>query len=130
MMRSTRSEDLLLECPVCGYTAFASAGLPTSLRQMLEELFELVSRIQPFALIKTLRDSRHSITDRIVTLVARIGATILDYKTFLALIAVFAKLLGRKFLGTLVAAAVMTCMVLHRDIVRKRMEEREKEESA
>jgi hypothetical protein len=123
VMRSARSEDLLLECPVCGYTAFASMGASGALRQMMSDLFDQVSQVQPFHLVTVLRDPRHSVTDKVITLVAKIGSTIMDYKTFFTLIGVFALLLGRRGLSVLVASAVMLCMVLHRDIGRKRLEE-------
>jgi Zn ribbon nucleic-acid-binding protein len=128
VMRSSRSEDFLLECPACGYTAFASTDPSPALRQMMSELFSHVAQLHPFNLVKILRDPRHSTTDKLITLVAKIGSTILDHKTFLTLVAVFAALLGRKSLGILVASVVMICMVLHRDIVRKRIEEQASEE--
>jgi hypothetical protein len=125
---STRSEDLLLECPVCGYTAFASNEIAVSLRLRLIELFDEVSRLSPFNLARVLRDPRHSVTDKLITLMAKIGSTILDYKTFLTLVGVFALLLGRRALGVVVASVVTLCMVLHRDIVRKRIEDQAREE--
>lgn len=129
VMRSSRSEDLLVECPVCGYTAFTSAAdLSFSLRQTMEDLFDQVSKLSPFNLAQTLRDPRHSVTDKIIALIAKLGATIMDYKTLLALVLVFAKVFGRRSIGMLVAAAVMSCMVLYRDVIRKRMEQAEKED--
>lgn len=128
VLRSARSEELLLECPVCGYTAFAASGFSESLRQKMADLFEQVSLLHPFSLLKTLRDPRHSITDKLITLMAKLGTTILDHKAFLSLIAFFSVVLGRRSLGLLVASAVMACMVLHRDIVRKRIEDQVREE--
>jgi hypothetical protein len=129
VMRSSRSEDLLLECPVCGYTAFTSAAdLGFSLRRTMEELFDQVSKISPFNLARTLRDPRHSVTDKLITLIAKLGSAIMDYKTLLALVLVFARLFGRRGIAMLVAAAVMSCMVLYRDVIRKRMEQNERED--
>jgi hypothetical protein len=130
VMRSSRSEDLVLECPVCGYTAFASAGLPPTVRQLLTELFDQVSKLQPFNLFKVLKDPRHSVTDKIVTLVAKLGATVMDYRTLLMLVAFFATLIGRRSLGVLVGSVVMACMVLYRDVVRKRVEGEQEEDEA
>ena len=129
VMRSTRSEDLLLECAVCGYTAFTSAAdLGFSLRQTMEELYEQIAKISPFNLARTLRDPRHSITDKLITLIAKLGTTIMDYKTLIALVLVFARVFGRRSLAMLAAAAVMSCMVLYRDVIRKRMEQAERED--
>ncbi len=120
VLRLAGSEDLVFQCPVCGYTALSTVDLEPGLGDIMRDLFDLVGQLNPFNLHKILGDPEVSVTDKIITTLAKLGSLVLDTRMLLMLVAFFASLFGRRRLGLVVGCAVAICMILYRDILKDR----------